>query len=315
MTRAPSRIRKSKALHPGSTLALISPSSPAPESEISAGVQGLQRLGYKVEHGAASPSDGYFAASSKARIAEFIAAISGKNSDGLIACRGGYGSNYLLESNLAKYLKPEKCVVGFSDLTTLQIFLWQTRGWVTFYGPMVASGFNHGANQPKGYDQESFLKSVTTTKGKWNIPLQGEVLNPGEYKGILLGGCLTLVEATIGTKWELHTANSILLLEDVGMKPYQVDRALMHLVQAGKFRGVRGIILGDFPGGESLVPGSPNVKQVCDRILGPLGVPVIYGAAVGHTARPMLTIPLGIRARLQAKGTGNLEIMEPAVID
>jgi muramoyltetrapeptide carboxypeptidase len=315
MTRAPSRIRKSKALHPGSTLALISPSSPAPESEISAGVQELERLGYKVEHGAESQSDGYFAASSKARIAEFIAAISGKNSDGLIASRGGYGANYLLESNLAKYLKSEKCVVGFSDLTTLQIFLWQTRGWVTFYGPMVASGFNHGANQSKGYDQESFLKSVTTTKGKWNIPLQGEVLNLGECKGILLGGCLTLVEATIGTKWELHTANSILVLEDVGMKPYQVDRALMHLQQAGKFRGVRGIILGDFPSCESSVPGSPTVKQVCDRVLRPLGIPVMYGAPVGHTARPMLTIPLGVRARLQAKGTGNLEIMEPAVMD
>jgi muramoyltetrapeptide carboxypeptidase len=97
------------------------------------------------------------------------------------------------------------------------------------------------------------------------------------------------------------------------MKPWQVDRALMHLKQAGKFQGVRGIVLGDFPECEPPVPNSPTVREVCQRILTPLGVPIIFGAPVGHTPRPILTVPLGVKARLVAKGEGVLEILESAV--
>ena len=113
----------------------------------------------------------------------------------------------------------------------------------------------------------------------------------------------------------IDTNEAILLLEDTQMKPYQVDRALMHLKQAEKLSNLRGIILGDFPGSEPPVENSPTVRAVCERILGPLGVPVIFGAPVGHTKRPMLTIPLGIRARLQAQGEGVIEFLEGAVVE
>jgi muramoyltetrapeptide carboxypeptidase len=112
----------------------------------------------------------------------------------------------------------------------------------------------------------------------------------------------------------LETRGSILLLEDRGMKPWQVDRALMHLKQAGKFEGIRGIVLGEFPDCGPLMSGSATVRDVCARILGALGVPVVYGAAVGHTPRPMLTVPLGVKALLKAQGEGELEILEPAVV-
>jgi muramoyltetrapeptide carboxypeptidase len=87
---------------------------------------------------------------------------------------------------------------------------------------------------------------------------------------------------------------------------------LTHLRQAGKLRGVRGVILGEFPECPS-PPDSPSVREVCARILGELKVPVIWGAPIGHTSRPMLTLPLGVRAKLVAKGSGQLEILEPAV--
>ena len=125
---------------------------------------------------------------------------------------------------------------------------------------------------------------------------------------------MTLLEATLGTPWELDTNGSILLLEDRAMKPYQIDRVLMHLKHAQKFSQVRGIILGDFPECAPPVLGSPSVRDVCARILAPLGIPILFGAPIGHTARPMLTIPLGVRARLTAEGSGSLEILEPAVI-
>ena len=119
-------------------------------------------------------------------------------------------------------------------------------------------------------------------------------MQPGDAQGRLLGGCLTLVETTIGTPWELETSGAILVLEDRGMKPWQVDRALTHLRQAGKFKDVRGIVLGDFPECAAPVAGSPTVRDVCQRILAPLGVPVVFGAPFGHTDRPMLTFPLGV---------------------
>ena len=120
-----------------------------------------------------------------------------------------------------------------------------------------------------------------------------------------------MIETSLGTPWELETVGAILVLEDRGMKPWQVDRALMHLKQAGKFRGVAGIILGEFP--ECGAPeGSETVRDVARRVLGPLGVPIIWGAPVGHAERPMLTLPLGVWARLSTDGETRLEILEPA---
>jgi muramoyltetrapeptide carboxypeptidase len=136
----------------------------------------------------------------------------------------------------------------------------------------------------------------------------------GKATGRVLGGCMTLLEATIGTPWELDTKDSILVMEDRAMKPYQVDRVLMHLKQAGKFEGVRGIVLGDFPESDPAVAGAPTVKEICARILRPLGVPIVFGAPIGHTMRPMVTIPLGINARLDADGEGTLEFLESAVV-
>jgi muramoyltetrapeptide carboxypeptidase len=124
---------------------------------------------------------------------------------------------------------------------------------------------------------------------------------------------MTLIEATIGTPWELDTRGAVLVLEDRAMKPYQVDRVLMHFKQAGKFNGVAGILLGEFPECEAPVKGSPTVRDVCNRILGPLGIPIVFGAPVGHTPRPMLTLPLGVKARIDATGEGLLEILEAAV--
>ena len=98
------------------------------------------------------------------------------------------------------------------------------------------------------------------------------------------------------------------------MKPYQVDRALMHLKQAGKLPGLRGIILGEFAESEPPEVSGTPIKDVCLRLLGEVGIPVVWGAPIGHTNRPMLTVPLGIRARLCAGATPRLDILEPAVL-
>jgi muramoyltetrapeptide carboxypeptidase len=159
----------------------------------------------------------------------------------------------------------------------------------------------------------SWLNAAGGARQKWELGLGGEALFRGQARGILLGGCLTLLQTTIGTPWEFDARGAILVLEDRGVKPYQVDRMLVHLTQAGKLRGVRGIILGEFPESSPTGNSSVTVHDVCRRLLAPLRVPVVYGAAVGHTPRAMLTVPLGVRARLTAGGEGKLEVLESAV--
>lgn len=311
--RSGTGVRKPKALERGAQVAVFAPASPGSEAKVAAGVTELRRLGFVVEVPVTQQPDGYFAANAEARRAEFVSLLSDANVDGLIGSRGGYGSNYLLDLSFAAAAGEPKALIGFSDLSSLQIFLWQQCRWVTFYGPMVAAGLAAGAGAANGYDEESLRMSISESGAGWKISLRGEPLVNGQAEGRLLGGAMTIVEATFGTPWELDTRGAILILEDRGMKPYQVDRALMHFKQAGKLDGVKGIVLGDFPECEPPVAGSLTVRDVCGRILGPLGVPVVFGAPVGHTMQPMLTIPLGVNARLHAHGDGTLEILEATV--
>jgi muramoyltetrapeptide carboxypeptidase len=309
-----SKVRKPRALTPRSMVMPFAPASPAEPSRIEAGIAELTRLGLQVAERPSTENDGYFAGTTATRRDELIAALERDDIAALVGTRGGYGSNYLLDELYISKPASPKIVLGFSDLTSLEIFLWQRFQWITFYGPMLAAGLDAGSGAPDGYDKKSLLAAVQNTDTGWTLDLHGEVLYPGEAHGRVLGGCLTLVETAIGTQWDLQTDDAILVLEDRGMKPWQVDRALMHLKQAGKFANVRGILLGDFPECQAPVAGSATVCDVCQRILAPLGVPTIFNAPIGHTTRPMLTVPLGVKARLSTKGAGVLEILEPAVV-
>jgi muramoyltetrapeptide carboxypeptidase len=308
-----SQTLKPEMLRPGDSIRVISLASPVDESRLEHGLQEIQRLGYKprIDPNRALARGGFFAGSTVERHAALKEALTESDTRAIFCSRGGYGSNYLLEG-LSVALTAPKMLLGFSDMTSLQVFLWQQFGWITFYGPMVAAGLDKGADSQEGYDSSSFTRATTETKQGWTVPLAGsEALTRGSVDGTLLGGCLTLIETTLGTPWELDTHGAILILEDRGMKPWQVDRALMHLKQAGKLRGVSGVVLGDFPECEGPA-GTEAVMDVARRILGAMGFPLVWGAAVGHTKRPALTLPLGVRAQLKADETPRLEILEPA---
>jgi muramoyltetrapeptide carboxypeptidase len=305
---------KPPALVPGSTIAVVAPASSAKAERIQRGCENLTQLDYRVvEHTGQRKPEGYFSAPLKVRLAELQDALIRPDVRGVFCTRGGYGSAELLESLKTARMKRPRIFCGFSDLTSLHIFLWEKLHWVTFYGPLVAGGFDAGANATGGFDPDTFMCSMTATNSGWSTPLRGETLSRGTAAGTLLGGCITLLETSIGTPWELDTRGSILLLEDRGLKPYQLDRMLLHLKQAGKFNGVKGIVLGEFPESEPPEGSTVTVSEVCKRILGPLRIPIVYGAPVGHTLRPMLTLPLGVSIRLHAIGEGRLDILEPAV--
>jgi muramoyltetrapeptide carboxypeptidase len=305
---------KPPALVPGSTIAIISPASSAKESRVERGRATLTRLQYRsVVIPEDSKPDGYFSGTLDSRLSDLHAALADPKFRAIFCTRGGYGSAALLDQLKVTRAKSPKIISGFSDLTSLHIYFWQKLQWVTFYGPLVAGGFAEGANATNGYDPDSFMCAMTATQSGWPVRLHGETLMRGSAIGTLLGGCVTLIQTSIGTPWELDTRGSILILEDVAIKPYQLDRMLLHLKQAGKFKGVRGILLGDFPESEALEGSSVTIRDVCMRVLGPLGIPMVYGAPVGHTSRPMLTLPLGVQAQIHASGEGSLDILEPAV--
>jgi muramoyltetrapeptide carboxypeptidase len=306
--------RKPLALVPGSTIAVVAPASSAKEERIQRGCETLERLDYRVRrYGLKRRPEGYFSAALAERRKHLQEALTRADVRAVFCTRGGYGSTEILDRLETQSLKQARIFCAFSDLTSVHIFLWQKLRWVTFYGPLVAGGFDAGPNATGGYDPDTFMWAMTATNSGWTVPLEGETLARGRTEGTLLGGCITLIETSIGTPWELDTRGSILLLEDRGVKPYQLDRMLTHLKQAGKFEGVRGIVLGEFPESDPPEGSSVTVAAVCRRILGPLRIPIVYGAPVGHTPRPLLTIPLGVRAKLYASGEGRLEILEPAV--
>jgi len=303
---------KPPPLESGDAVRIIAPASPVEEDPLRKGCAELERLGFACKWDPrVLARQGYFAGSAEERLAKLLMALDETSSKAVFCARGGYGSGYLLERLEPRRLKTPKALVGYSDVTLLQLFLWRKKKWVTFYGPMIASGLDKGADRDSGYDSESFRQALMQASHGWRIDLRGETLFFGSAEGVLTGGCLTMIQATLGTPWEIQTSGAVLLLEDCNMKPYQIDRALIHLRQAGKFKGVSAVILGDFPQCEA-PEGSPPAREVFERIFGALKIPVVYGAPVGHTARPMLTIPLGVRAKLTAQGSGRLEILEPA---
>lgn len=303
---------KPPPLEPGNAVRIIAPASPVEEDALRHGCAELERLGYNVKWDPrVLARQNYFAGSTEERLAKLLLALDENASRAIFCARGGYGSGYLLERLEPRRLKIPKALIGFSDITLLQLFFWRKKRWVTFYGPMVGSALDKGADVPGGYDFESFQQSLTQASHGWKLDLRGETLCFGNAEGSVVGGCLTLVEATLGTPWEIQTSGAILLLEDCAMKPYQVDRALIHLRQAGKFKGVRAMLLGEFPDCEPSA-GGPTVREVFARIVEPLKIPVVWAAPVGHTPRAMLTVPLGVKARLVAYGNGRLEILEPA---
>src|SRR5262249_25100249 len=149
----------------------------------------------------------------------------------------------------------------------------------------------------------------------WNLPTDGvQVLRQGKARGRLYGGCLSLLVASLGTPFEIQTDETILFMEDIGAKPYQIDRMLMQLRLAGKLDKVNGFVFGEMldcaqPGGQDY-----SLPDVILRVLQGYDVPIIYGLRSGHVSRANITLPIGVDAELIANASGpEFKILEPAV--
>jgi muramoyltetrapeptide carboxypeptidase len=131
-------------------------------------------------------------------------------------------------------------------------------------------------------------------------------LAAGQARGAITGGCLSVVVASLGTPWEIDTADKILFLEDVNEKPYRIDRMLMQLKLAGKLRCVRGIVFGAMPGcdGERDCGDAETLTAMLQRMLLGMGIPVAIGFPSGHVRAGNLTLPFGVAAALECSASG-----------
>ena len=306
---------KPLALRPGDTVGIVAPASNVKRSELEAGCEGLRRAGYRPFYfDSILEQDLYFAGTVERRARELEEMFTREDIRAIVCARGGYGANYLLKTlDVEKIKANPRIFVGYSDVTTLLTYFVDAAGLITFHGPMVAKDWAHG----DGVDLASWQSALAAT-GPWELsPGAGsgaKGLVDGSAEGILYGGCLSLLAASLGTPFEIHTEGTILFLEDIAAKPFQIDRMLMQLKLAGKLKGVRGMIFGEMRDCAQAVNQGYTLEEVVLRVVGDLGVPVAYGLRSGHVTAGNITLPFGVRSALIVRGGQmNLRIMEAAV--
>jgi muramoyltetrapeptide carboxypeptidase len=307
-----SKLVKPPALRPGDTVGIIAPASNIKRPDLDAGCDSLRRAGYRPFYfDSILEQDLYFAGSMKRRVREIEEMFMRDDVRAIICARGGYGANHLLkELDLEKIKAHAKIFVGYSDITTLLTY-FADAGLVTFHGPMAAKDWAH----ENGVDLASWQEALSGVAA-WDVPLNAGVtrLVDGETEGVLYGGCLSILVASLGTPYEVKTGGTILFLEDLAAKPYQIDRMLMQLKLAGHFDAVRGIVFGEMLDCVQTANQGYTLQDVVTRIVGDLGVPVAFGVRSGHVTSGNITLPFGVRARLTATGGSvALRVLESAV--
>lgn len=293
-------------LRPDDLVMLISPSGPTRPERVARGVELLNHWGLRV---ALAPNvyarSGYLAGTDDQRLADLNLALGDPDVRGVLCTRGGYGVQRIVDGvDLAAVLADPKVVVGFSDITALQLALWRGARLATVHGPGAA-----WLDERTGPDAaESLRRTVMTAEPVVVTARENEETSPvrlgaahGPVTGTLIGGNLSMLSASVGTIDLPDLSGAILLVEEVGEPPYKVDRMLVHLLRSGTLDGLAGVAVGQFT--DCADEWSTTIVDVLAERLGALGVPVLGGLPVGH-GRDQLTVPLGVPATLDvAAGT------------
>ena len=305
--------KRPRSLGEHGTVGVITAASCVERSALETGCNALHKLsGWQVEiSSVALQCEGDFAGTPASRAAALREMWQRDDVDAIVCARGGYGSNYLLPLlDFDALSLASKSFVGYSDNTSLLLAL-DRAGIVSFHGPMVASDFAVG-----NVDEYSFRAALQGNPLEFSFLSASGVqsLVTGEARGPIVGGCLSVIVTSLGTPWEIETAGRILFLEDVNEKPFRIDRMLMHLLLAGKFRAVRGIIFGAMLGCSAVSEAEETLQQMIRRILGGLGVPIVFGFPSGHVESGNITLPFGVPAMLHSSESGVRLRVEPSTL-
>lgn len=310
-------MNRGKKLMPGDTLGLIAPAGVVRDAgTIDRAVQAAQNMGYRVKLGnSARGHYGYLAGEDAARAQDVNAMFADDEVDAVVCLRGGYGCMRILDQlNYDLIAAHPKIFMGYSDVTALHLALNQRCGLLTFHGPMAAADWSDGPVD--AFTQENMLRVLTSVQPVGELPNPPDdprhTVHSGSAEGILTGGNLTLLAATLGTPWELDAKGKLLFIEEVGEKTYCVDRLLTQLRLAGKFADCAGVVFGDFANCpvEYSAYGL-SLEEVIRDVVAPCGKPIFTGLRCGHCT-PKLTLPLGAKCTMDADKC-SLTVLEGAV--
>ena len=307
-------MRKPRALAPGDRLAVVAPASPFTREEFDRGLLEVRRLGFvPVYDDSVFARQRYVAGSAAVRAAAINAAWRDPSIAGLIGVRGGYGTAQLLpllDRDAAR--RASKPFIGYSDLTSMLTYLTLGCETVAFHGPMLAGRLGRGA---AGYDEDSFVRTLCRREPPGELAPSGlESIRPGEAAGMLLGGTLTQLLASLATPFAFDPpAGYVLFLDEVGERPYRLDRMVTQLVQTGLLARASAIVIGELPKCDEPA-GDPTAREVMADLFAEFPGPVLIGFPSGHTVGPAMTLPFGVAARVVSEPRPRLVIEEAAVV-
>lgn len=307
------RYIKAKGLKKGDKVAVIAPSTNVSDPEdLQKVVRNLEHFGLvAVISSSLTKGQGYKTRPIEQRVEDLHKAFSDTEISGIIAVRGGYGSPQILDKIDYNLIQSNpKIFCGYSDITALHLAIFKKTGLITFHGPVGLSNFTP-------YTENSFYnlcfaneQTKATFPLKFQNPIGSKGLQPlyptltikeGECEAELIGGNLSLITSLMGTEFEIDTKGKIFFLEDVGERPFRIDRMLTQLRLAGKFDDCVGIIIGKCedcgPEGTGATTWDKTVNEVYFDILSDLNKPIIANMMIGHSA-DRLTLPLGIKTKL-----------------
>jgi muramoyltetrapeptide carboxypeptidase len=306
-------MRKPRALRSGDRIAVVAPASAFARVEFDAGVAELRSLGFEPTYEeSVFERRAYAAGSATTRAAAFARAWRDPSIAALIAVRGGYGSVHLLPLLGESLLLGEpKAFIGYSDNTSLLSWLTLIGGIVSFHGPMLEGRLARG---DAGYDRTTFMRCLCRPEPADEISHpQVEVLHSGEAAGILIGGTLTQLCASLGTPYAFDPpAGCVLFLDEVAERPYRLDRMLTQLYLSGLLSRASALVFGELPRCDE-PGGTPTAREVVEELTRGFRGPILYGLPSGHTAGPTMTLPFGVRARVLTTPRPSLIIEEAAV--
>lgn len=284
------------ALKAGDTIGIAAPSSPFDRAKFMKGVHVLERIGFKVFYRKdIFDQSRYLAGTDNRRAEEFIELLKMRDVAAVMFARGGYGSQRIIPLLNADEIKEHpKPVIGFSDITPLLAYLRQNCGLPTFYGPVVTQ-----LGAAKGNITADCLFKAITTKGPIGVAYSdgSRVLSAGEAKGPLVGGCLSLINSSIGTPYELKSEGAILFIEEINEKVYVLDRMLTQLKNSGVLSKSKGLVFGSIlPPGDEPYDVESMIKDVLSNYEGP----VVTNFPAGHIDG-FVTLPMGAEAELSAQ--------------
>jgi muramoyltetrapeptide carboxypeptidase len=304
---------KPRALSPGDRLAIVSPASPFNREEFDRGVEEIRRLGFvPVFDDTVFARRRYVSGPPELRAAAIRSAWQDPSIAGLIGVRGGYGSAQLLplldRDEARRACKP---FIGYSDLTAILTFLTLGCNMIAFHGPMLDRRLSRGA---EGYDADSFARALSCREPMGELaPPALESIRGGEAAGVLLGGTLTQLLASLGTPFAFTPPQGyVLFLDEVGERPYRLDRMVTQLRQTGLLARAAAVVIGELPNCDE-PDGGPTARAVMADLFADFSGPVVIGFPSGHTSGPTMTLPFGVACRVIADGRARLIIEESAV--